>query len=205
VSIDATVARVSELAKLLTFAPALAAIAAAPAPATATAGATSAPFSTQLASALSPMTASSGTDATGLTGAIGATGATGATPYAAEISAAAARNGIDPNLLTGLIRAESNFDPNAGSPAGAQGLTQLMPGTAAGLGVSNPLDPVQSIEGGARYLRQQLDRFGGDVTKALAAYNAGPGAVERFGGVPPYEETQNYVRRVLGYAQGTIS
>jgi soluble lytic murein transglycosylase-like protein len=196
VSIDVTVARVGELARLLTFAPALAAVAAAPAPVAATASATTAPFSAQLASALSPTTA---------TGVTGAPGAPGATPYAAEISAAAARNGVDPNVLTGLIRAESNFDPNAGSPAGAQGLTQLMPGTAAGLGVSNPLDPVQSIEGGARYLRQQLDHFGGDVTKALAAYNAGPGAVERFGGVPPYEETQNYVRRVLGYAQGTIS
>jgi soluble lytic murein transglycosylase-like protein len=80
-----------------------------------------------------------------------------------------------------------------------------MPATAAGLGVTNPLDPVQSIEGGARYLRQQLDHFGGDVSKALAAYNAGPGAVERFGGIPPYEETQNYVQRVLGYAQGTIT
>jgi soluble lytic murein transglycosylase-like protein len=194
VSIDATVARVGELAKLLTFAPALAAVAAAPAPVAASA--TTAPFSAQLASALSPTTAS---------GAGGVTGAPGATPYAAEISAAAARNGVDPSVLTGLIRAESNFDPNAGSPAGAQGLTQLMPATAAGLGVANPLDPVQSIEGGARYLRQQLDHFGGDVTKALAAYNAGPGAVERFGGVPPYEETQNYVRRVLGYAQGTIS
>jgi soluble lytic murein transglycosylase-like protein len=204
VSIDATVARVGELAKLLTFAPALAAVAAAPAlaPIAATASATTAPFSAQLASALSPAAAGG---ATGVTGAPGAPGAPGATPYAAEISAAAARNGVDPNVLTGLIRAESNFDPNAGSPAGAQGLTQLMPGTAAGLGVANPLDPVQSIEGGARYLRQQLDHFGGDVTKALAAYNAGPGAVERFGGVPPYEETQNYVRRVLAYAQGTIS
>jgi soluble lytic murein transglycosylase-like protein len=204
VSIDATVARVGELAKLLTFAPALAAVAAAPAlaPMAATASATTAPFSAQLASALSPAAAGG---ATGVTGAPGAPGAPGATPYAAEISAAAARNGVDSNVLTGLIRAESNFDPNAGSPAGAQGLTQLMPGTAAGLGVANPLDPVQSIEGGARYLRQQLDHFGGDVTKALAAYNAGPGAVERFGGVPPYEETQNYVRRVLAYAQGTIS
>jgi soluble lytic murein transglycosylase-like protein len=75
-----------------------------------------------------------------------------------------------------------------------------MPATAAGLGVTNPLDPAQAIEGGARYLRQQLDHFGGDASKALAAYNAGPGAVERFGGVPPYQETQNYVRRVLGYA-----
>lgn len=190
---DVTIARVGELAKLLTFAPALAAVAAAPAPMVATATAAPAPFSAQLASALSPAAAT------------GVTGAPGATPYAAEISAAAARNGVDPNVLTGLIRAESNFDPNAGSPAGAQGLTQLMPGTAAGLGVANSLDPVQSIEGGARYLRQQLDHFGGDVTKALAAYNAGPAAVERFGGVPPYEETQSYVRRVLGYAQGTIS
>jgi soluble lytic murein transglycosylase-like protein len=196
VSIDLTVARVGELAKLLSFAPALAAVAAAPAPVAVAASATTAPFSAQLASALSP---------TAATGATGALPAPGATPYAAEISAAAARNGVDPSVLTGLIRAESNFDPNAGSPAGAQGLTQLMPATAAGVGVANPLDPVQSIEGGARYLRQQLDHFGGDVTKALAAYNAGPGAVERFGGVPPYEETQNYVRRVLGYAQGTIS
>jgi soluble lytic murein transglycosylase-like protein len=128
--------------------------------------------------------------------------ASGANPFAAEISAAAARNGVDPKLLTGLIRAESNFNPNATSPAGAQGLTQLMPATAAGLGVTNPRDPAQAIEGGARYLKQQLDRFGGDAAKALAAYNAGPGAVQRFGGVPPYQETQNYVRRVLSYAAG---
>jgi len=188
VSIDATVARVSELAALLTFAPPPAA---APAPAPTQTGA----FGAQLAGAMGAATATDAVPA----------GAAGATPYAAEISAAAARHGVDPNLLTGLIRAESNFDPGATSPAGAQGLTQLMPGTAASLGVTNPLDPVQSIDGGARYLRQQLDRFGNDATKALAAYNAGPGAVERFGGVPPYEETQNYVRRVLGYAQRSIT
>ena len=92
-----------------------------------------------------------------------ATTPSGPTPYAAEIDAAAARHGIDPALLRGLIRAESNFDPNAGSPAGAQGLAQLMPGTAAALGVTNPLDPVQSIEGGAKYLSQQLEAFGGDA------------------------------------------
>ena len=84
-----------------------------------------------------------------------------------------------------------------------------MPGTAAGLGVSNVLDPVQSLNGGAKYLKQQLDAFGGDVTKALAAYNAGPGAVQRFGGVPPYAETQNYVRIVqanaAAYRAGTTS
>jgi soluble lytic murein transglycosylase-like protein len=134
-----------------------------------------------------------------------APGASGSNPFATEISAAATRNGVDPALLTGLIRAESNFNPSATSPAGAQGLTQLMPGTAASLGVTNPLDPVQAIEGGAKYLRQQLDRFGGDASKALAAYNAGPGAVERFGGVPPYAETQAYVRKVLSYASGAAA
>lgn len=130
----------------------------------------------------------------------GAAGGVGRVPYAAEIDAAAARYGLDPALLAGLIRQESGFDPNARSGAGAVGLTQLMPGTAAALGVADPTDPAQSIDGGARYLRQMLDRFGGDPIKALAAYNAGPGAVERSGGVPPYSETQTYVQRVLGYA-----
>lgn len=126
----------------------------------------------------------------------------GATSYDALISAAAQRNGVDPALLKALIRAESNFDPNAGSAAGAQGLTQLMPATAAALGVTDVHDPAQAIEGGAQYLRQQLDAFGGDEAKALAAYNAGPGAVQRYGGVPPYAETQQYVQKVLGYAAG---
>ena len=121
-------------------------------------------------------------------------------PFGAEITAAAKKHGIDPALLAGLVKQESGFNPNAGSPAGARGLTQLMPGTAAGLGVTNVLDPVQSLDGGAKYLRAQLDAFGGDVTKALAAYNAGPGAVQRYGGVPPYAETQNYVRAVQANA-----
>jgi len=123
------------------------------------------------------------------------------TPYDSLIDEAAGRHGVDPALLKGLIRQESNFNPAARSPAGASGLTQLMPGTAAGLGVTDPTDPAQAIDGGAKYLRQQLDRFGGDQTKALAAYNAGPGAVQRFGGVPPYAETQAYVQKVLGYAR----
>jgi soluble lytic murein transglycosylase-like protein len=122
----------------------------------------------------------------------------GSTPFGAEIDAAAARYGIDPGLLRGLVRQESGFDPHAHSGAGAMGLTQLMPATAASLGVSDPYDPAQSLDGGARYLRQMLDRFGNDPAKALAAYNAGPGAVARFGGVPPYAETQNYVRNILG-------
>jgi soluble lytic murein transglycosylase-like protein len=137
--------------------------------------------------------------------AAGATPATGSgltagVPYTSEITAAAQANGLDPALLAGLIKQESGFNPHAGSGAGAQGLTQLMPGTARGLGVTNPFDPAQSIMGGAKYLKAQLDAFGGDVTKALAAYNAGPGAVKRFGGVPPYAETQNYVRAVQANA-----
>ena len=129
-----------------------------------------------------------------------ATGAGASTAFGAEIDAAAASNGIDPALLKGLVSQESGFDPNARSGAGALGLTQLMPGTAAGLGVTNPLDPVQSLQGGAKYLRQQLDRFGGDEKLALAAYNAWPGAVQKYGGVPPYAETQNYVTSVMGKA-----
>jgi soluble lytic murein transglycosylase-like protein len=183
VSIDAAVARVSELSALLRPVAVAAAVAA---PAATSTAPTQQAFSAQLAGAMSTSAATPS--------------ATGGNPFAAEISAAAARNGVDPKLLTGLIRAESNFNPKATSPAGAQGLTQLMPATAAGLGVTNPLDPAQAIEGGARYLRQQLDRFGGDASKALAAYNAGPGAVERFGGVPPYAETQDYVRKVQSYA-----
>jgi soluble lytic murein transglycosylase-like protein len=120
--------------------------------------------------------------------------------FDAQINAAAASNGIDPALLKGLVSQESGFNPNARSGAGAVGLTQLMPGTASALGVTNPLDPAQSLQGGAKYLREQLDRFGGDETLALAAYNAGPGAVQKYGGVPPYAETQNYVTSVMSKA-----
>lgn len=122
------------------------------------------------------------------------------TPFATEIEAAAKRHDVDPALLAGLVKQESNFNPRAVSSAGAKGLTQLMPGTATGLGVSDPFDPAQALEGGAKYLRQMLDQFGGDTARALAAYNAGPGAVSRFGGVPPYAETQEYVRRVQANA-----
>jgi soluble lytic murein transglycosylase-like protein len=162
-----------------------------------TAATTSSSGSASFASALQSAQAGTATPSTGaLTGGDGAP----AGQFDALINDAAQRNGVDPALLKGLVRQESNFNPNARSGAGAVGLTQLMPSTAASLGVGDPTDPAQAIEGGARYLRQQLDRFGGDASKALAAYNAGPGAVERFGGVPPYAETQAYVQHVLGYA-----
>jgi len=200
-SIEAVISRVSQLQAML----------AGPAPAPPATTSSSTSFSTALQNA----TAGSGsaTLATPATATASATSSSSSlpagTPYAAEITSAATANGIDPALLAGLVKQESGFNPNAGSGAGARGLTQLMPGTASGLGVSNVLDPVQSLNGGAKYLKQQLDAFGGDVTKALAAYNAGPGAVQRFGGVPPYAETQNYVRIVQAnagaYRAGTTS
>jgi soluble lytic murein transglycosylase-like protein len=121
--------------------------------------------------------------------------------YDPLIEQAAARNGLDPAVLHGLIQQESGFDPNATSSAGATGLTQLMPGTASSMGVANPLNPTESIEGGARYLGQLMRQFGGNTEDALAAYNAGPGAVQQYGGVPPYAETQSYVTKVLGNAE----
>ena len=127
------------------------------------------------------------------------TGASG--EYESLIEQAAARNGVDPAVLHGLIQQESGFDPSAVSSAGASGLTQLMPGTASSLGVANPLDPAEAIEGGARYLGQLTSEFAGNTTDALAAYNAGPGAVQEYGGVPPYSETESYVSKVLGYAE----
>jgi soluble lytic murein transglycosylase-like protein len=119
----------------------------------------------------------------------------GGRPYAAAIEAVAARHGLDGRLLAALVWTESNFRPDAVSHAGALGLAQLMPGTARGLGV-DPRDPMQNLEGGARYLRTQLDTFG-RVDLALAAYNAGPGRVRQAGGVPNIVETQLYVVRVL--------
>jgi Transglycosylase SLT domain len=111
--------------------------------------------------------------------------------------ATAERYGLDPDLVLAVVAVESNFEPGAVSKKGAQGLMQLMPGTAGDLGVKDALDPATNLDGGARYLQALLRLYRGDLRKALAAYNAGPGAVARHGGVPPYRETQEYVRRVM--------
>ena len=114
-----------------------------------------------------------------------------------SIEAAARKYNLPSKLIRSVIRAESNFRADAVSPAGAQGLMQLMPATARELGVTDPFDADQNIDGGAKYLRQMLDRFDGDLRRALAAYNAGPGTVQKYNGDVPYRETRNYVRRVL--------
>jgi soluble lytic murein transglycosylase-like protein len=119
----------------------------------------------------------------------------------AELQALAAdvarRHGLDPALVLALASVESGFQPKAVSPKGAQGLMQLMPATAASLGVADALDPETNLEGGSRYLAELITLYEGNLTKALAAYNAGPGAVKRHGGVPPYRETRAYVKKVL--------
>jgi soluble lytic murein transglycosylase-like protein len=116
------------------------------------------------------------------------------------IENAARENNLDPDLLDCLVHQESGYQTGARSSVGAMGLTQLMPGTASGLGVTDPYDPAQNLMGGAKYLRQQLDRFG-NIPDALAAYNAGPGAVMKYGGIPSYPETQNYVKTITSRYQ----
>jgi cell wall-associated NlpC family hydrolase len=120
-------------------------------------------------------------------------------PYADLFSRAASRYGVDPSVLAAMASQESRFNSQAVSPAGAQGLMQFMPSTAKGLGV-NPLDPASAIDGAARYLSSLTKQFG-STDLALAAYNAGPGTVSQYGGIPPYSETQNYVRSVMSKAE----
>jgi len=132
------------------------------------------------------------------------TGAAAGRPLEGLVREAAARHGLDPALLRAVVAVESAFEPRALSRKGAQGLMQLMPATAAELGVSDAFDPVQNLDGGSRHLRALLERFDGDLERALAAYNAGAGAVARHGGVPPYRETRDYVGRVLGRYRAAV-
>lgn len=125
--------------------------------------------------------------------------------YGVEIREIATRHGVDPDLVEAVIRAESAFNPRAVSSKGAQGLMQLMPRTASALGVRNAFDPYENIDGGVRHLRYLLDRYPGNVPLALAAYNAGEKAVDYYRGIPPYAETTQYVRRILGQSQAAGS
>jgi soluble lytic murein transglycosylase-like protein len=125
----------------------------------------------------------------------------GSLPFATMMNAVARSVGIDRSLLAAVVDSESSFNPRAVSPVGAKGLMQLMAGTAQSMGVSDVFDPSQNLMGGAKYLKGLLDRYGGSLPLALAAYNAGPGAVDRYQGIPPYAETQTYVQRVLAAVQ----
>lgn len=141
------------------------------------------------------------TNATGSAAAVTSTTASVPTDLMSIFQEAAQTYGIDVNLLTAIARQESNFTASATSSSGAMGIMQLMPATAQGLGVNDAYNPYENIMGGAKYISQLLSRYNGDVSLALAAYNAGSGNVAKYGGIPPFAETQNYVSKVLGYYQ----
>ncbi|MFA9430928.1 lytic transglycosylase domain-containing protein [Egicoccus sp. AB-alg2] len=184
-------------ARSASFAQALAASASYPVMSATAGAATTTPVGATPGSG-TPVGATAGTPAEATTGTSGAWAdrlPPAGRRWAGAIEQAATEAGVDPALLAALVKHESNFDPNVRSHAGAIGLAQLMPGTAAGLRV-DPTDPLDNLRGGARYLKQQLDRFG-SVDLALAAYNAGPNRVAQAGGVPRIRETQTYVQRVM--------
>lgn len=124
--------------------------------------------------------------------------------YNQLIESASKKYSINSNIIKAVIKAESAFNSTAISKTGAMGLMQLMPGTAAALGVHNAFDPGENIDGGVRYLKDMLSEFGGNLELALAAYNAGPNSVKKYGGIPPYEETQNYVREIMSNLKNKV-
>lgn len=152
---------------------------------------------TDFASVLSLVTAQQGGAATKPA----ASASTGSGDLARMVQVAANKYGVDPKLAMAVAQAESGLSQAAVSPVGAVGVMQLMPETARSLGVRNINDPRENIDGGVQYLKQMLTTFGGDVSKAVAAYNAGPQAVKNYNGIPPYSETRNYVARVLDLAK----
>lgn len=155
-------------------------------------------FDSVLQTTIYAQPAGSGTQKTASAGS-SSTSSDTATPYDAAFRNAADRYHVDVNLLKAVAKAESNFNAGSVSGAGAIGVMQLMPSTASSLGVSNPYDATENILGGARYLSQLLSKYNGNTSLALAAYNAGSGNVDKYGGIPPFKETQNYVNKVLGY------
>jgi len=153
-------------------------------------------YGTPIIRRILPDTAAASVSANSWNAITGTASRTAPVPYADLFSSASQKYGVPATLLAAVAKQESGFNPRAVSAAGAQGLMQLMPGTAKGLGVTNPFDPAQAVDGAARMLRDLTRRFG-STELALAAYNAGPGAVLKYGGIPPYPETQHYVRSVM--------